>query len=275
MAFIDACRCPTAGSTMQCDNVLGDMLLIVNADDLGTSERINNETFALIESGLVTSSTIITNAPAFEHAARRIRDFPSCSFGVHLNLSVFPPAGSPQGLENILDQNGRLSQQIFRVALSSELRGAILRELTVQVQRALDAGISISHFDSHQHVHTIPQLFPALKSLQRQFGVRRFRSTVNLLPVGELMRATRRLKKEFFDFALRHIYATKSPDGLGDFRDFHAAVETGHLPAFRSLELMVHPGTSNPHYNQEIDLLRSDWRKLLPPDVTLGSYYCI
>jgi predicted glycoside hydrolase/deacetylase ChbG (UPF0249 family) len=248
------------------------MLLIVNADDLGTSEQTNNETFALIESGLVTSSTIITNAPAFDHAARRVRDFPSCSFGVHLNLTDFPPAGSSHGLETILDHNGHLSQQIFRTSISSRLRSAVFRELSVQVRRALDAGIPISHFDSHYHIHTLPQLFPVMKSLQRQFGIRKVRSTINLLPVGEQMRTVRQLKKSLFCFALRYLYATKSPGGLGDFRDFYAAVNTGHRPPFQSLELMVHPGTPDPYYNREIDLLRSDWRKLLPRDVILGSY---
>src|SRR6516162_759961 len=63
------------------------MLLIINADDLGVSESVNNETFALMQSGLITSATLIANAPAFEDAVRNSKKFPHCSFGVHLNLS--------------------------------------------------------------------------------------------------------------------------------------------------------------------------------------------
>jgi len=251
------------------------MLIVVNADDLGTSEQVNNEIFDLIETGLVTSSTIITNAPAFDHVAKRVRDFPSCSFGVHLNLTVFAPAGTPSGLEPILDQNGWLSKRLFATAISSELRRALLRELTVQVERALEAGIPITHFDSHNHVHTIPQLFPVLKSLQRKFGVRRVRSTINVLPMGERMSVARRLKKEAFSMALRHLYRTRSPEGLGDFRDFHGALQAHRQPRFRSLELMVHPGTKNPRYNEEVDLLRSSWREMLSADVIFGSYHLL
>jgi predicted glycoside hydrolase/deacetylase ChbG (UPF0249 family) len=65
------------------------MLLIVNADDLGASEPINEEIFRLMESGLVTSATLMANAPAFHHAIKQIRHFPNCSFGVHLNLTAF------------------------------------------------------------------------------------------------------------------------------------------------------------------------------------------
>jgi len=49
------------------------MLVIVNADDLGAAERSNDEIFALMESGDVTSATIMANAPAFDHALRQIR----------------------------------------------------------------------------------------------------------------------------------------------------------------------------------------------------------
>jgi hypothetical protein len=38
---------------------------------------------------------------------------------------------------------------------------------------------------------------------------------------------------------------------------------------------MVHPGTTNALYNEEVRLLRSDWRRLLPADVRFGSYHSI
>jgi chitin disaccharide deacetylase len=251
------------------------MLLIINADDLGTSERINDEIFALIRSGLVTSATIIANGPAFQHAVERIREFPNCSFGIHLNLTAFAPIGPRDGLDPVLDENGRLSSKLFGMPIPATLRAAILRELTAQARRAFEAGIPVSHFDSHEHVHTIPSLFPVFKSLQRRFGIRRIRSTMSLLPPGRRMTAMRSAKKALFSFALRHVYTTRTPDALGAFRDFHASLKGGRMPRFGSLELMVHPGTSDPLYNEEVELLRSDWRTSLPRDVTLGTYYSL
>jgi chitin disaccharide deacetylase len=139
----------------------------------------------------------------------------------------------------------------------------------------LDAGIRITHFDSHQHIHTIPKMFPVLKALQRKFGVKKVRSTINLLPAGHHMTAVRSLKKRLFRLALSHVYSTRSPQGLGDFRDFHTVLRQGYLPKFPCLELMVHPGTRNSGYNDEVNLLRSDWRRLLPPSVRLGSYHSL
>jgi predicted glycoside hydrolase/deacetylase ChbG (UPF0249 family) len=251
------------------------MLLIVNADDLGTDEPINDETFALMASGHVTSATVIANAPAFEHAVARIKRFPNCSFGVHLNLTVFRPLSAPAGLKPVLDETGCLSSKLFGASIGPDLRDALLGELTAQVERARDAGVAVSHFDSHEHIHTLPKLFPLLKALQRRFGIRKVRPTINLLPPGKRMTALRALKKRVFNLALRYDYATASPEGLGDFRDFHAAVKTGQIPRFRRLELMVHPGTTSALYKDEIGLLRSDWQGLLPSSVTLGNYHSV
>ena len=251
------------------------MILIVNADDLGANEIVNNEIFDLMQAGVVTSATLMANTPGFEHAVQQIPQFPACSFGVHLNLTAFPPLSPGNGLEPILDENGHLSKKLFKTSITSALRKALFLELTLQVQRILDAGVPISHFDSHNHIHTIPKLFPVLKSLQRKFGIRKVRTTINLLPAGHRMMGLRSLKKTAFRLALRHSYATQSPDGLGDFRDFYKLLKTGQIPRFRCLELMVHPGIPNPKYSDEVAALRSAWHDLLPPEIKIGSYHSI
>jgi predicted glycoside hydrolase/deacetylase ChbG (UPF0249 family) len=251
------------------------MILIVNADDLGANEQVNDEIFDLIQAGVVTSATLMANTPGFEHAVQRIPRFRECSFGIHLNLTAFPPLSPLNGLEPILDDNGHLSKKLFNTKITPTLSRALLQELTLQVERALDAGVPVSHFDSHNHVHTIPKLFPVLKSLQRKFAIRKVRSTINLLPPGQKMREFRSFKKLAFRLALRYSYATSSPDGLGDFRDFYKLLRAGGVPRFRCLELIVHPGIPNPKYSGEVAALRSGWRDLLASDVRIGSYHSI
>ncbi|MGC1464034.1 MAG: ChbG/HpnK family deacetylase [Terracidiphilus sp.] len=251
------------------------MIIIVNADDLGANERVNNEIFDLMQSGAITSASLMANTPGFEHAVQQIPRFPQCSFGVHLNLTAFPPLSSATDLEPILDESGHLSKKLFTVPITSKLRKALLLELTLQVQRVLDAGVPVSHFDSHNHVHTIPQLFQVLKSLQRRFAIRKVRTTINLLPPGQQMTGLRSIKKIAYRLALRHSYKTTSPDGLGDFRDFYKILNTGQVPRFRCLELMVHPGIPNPKYSDEVAAVRSNWQALLPPDIKIGSYHSL
>src|ERR1700742_5006608 len=85
------------------------MLLIINSEDLGTSPQINDETFALMDAGLVTSCNVIANSPSFDQAAARIRRFPHCSFAVHLNLTAFRPLTQSAALKPILDETGHFS----------------------------------------------------------------------------------------------------------------------------------------------------------------------
>ena len=196
------------------------MLLIVNADDLGASEDINREIFALIATGRVTSASILANGPAFSHAVAGALRFPKCSFGVHLNLTEYAPLSCSAGLNPILDRQGLLSRRLHNIRFDRALRAASRLELATQVQRVLDAGVPITHFDSHEHIHTLPKLFPVLKSLQREFGIRKVRSTINLLSPTEQMAALRSLKKRLFYFCLSHNYETTSPEGLAHFADF-------------------------------------------------------
>lgn len=65
--------------------------IIVNADDLGISSEVNDAIFGFIRSGLVTSATMLANGPQITEAAVRVREFPECSFGIHLNLTEFKP----------------------------------------------------------------------------------------------------------------------------------------------------------------------------------------
>ena len=95
------------------------MLIIVSAEDLGTESALNDEIFALIELKTVTSATVIANGPAFAQAAKAIAEFPECSFGVHLNLTVFPPLRPSPQLEPILDENGSLSPKLFKTRITS------------------------------------------------------------------------------------------------------------------------------------------------------------
>jgi chitin disaccharide deacetylase len=45
----------------------------------------------------------------------------------------------------------------------------IEREWTAQIERFLDTGLSLSHFDSHHHVHTIPELLPVVQKLAKKY----------------------------------------------------------------------------------------------------------
>jgi chitin disaccharide deacetylase len=247
------------------------MLLIVNADDLGASEANNDETFALMESGLVTSATLMANGPAFEDAVKHSRRFPNCSFGVHLNLTSFAPLSRSHNLAPAL-RAGEFFRELLAQRFSGELRKALEQELMLQVQRVVDAGVPVTHFDSHHFIHSSRELFFVVKAVQRRFGIRKVRCTLEVFSEKSVIHTA---KRKVFDYALRNIYTTVSPDCCCEFRRFHSVLVHNRLPNLRCLELLVHPGSVNPSYIEDVNLLKSNWRQLLPPNVAVGSYHLL
>lgn len=244
--------------------------VIINADDLGINSEVNDAVFDYMAQGLVTSATLIANAPKVEAASKRIGEFPSCSFGVHLNVTEFNPLTGPHNLEPLLDENGAFQRDpIRKVPIDSRLTDGLFAEFCAQIDKLLYLGVKISHIDSHQHVHTIPKLFPVIKKLQRKYDLKRVRLSRNIYGSYETPAATMRLKKMVFNFMLRNYRRTKTTEAFTDLKAFCEVGRSERLK-YRSVELMVHPGLRD--YDDGTDLLTGHWRQNLSFPVRLINY---
>lgn len=250
------------------------MQLIVNADDLGISPEVNEAIFDLMAQGLVTSATLLANAPFVTEAAGSSKHFPSCSFGVHLNLTQFRPMTSDSSsLDGLLSRtgefNGWLDTDPDRVKKTPSLITAVANEWSCQIESVLKQGVKISHLDSHQHVHTIPFLFPALKIVQARFGIRKVRLTRNVFQRSVHVTPAKRAVKALFNFCLRHVYKTTTTTMFLDFSTFHECLRRGeaHWP---SVEVMVHPGSEAAY--EENKLFVSTWKEAFCGTIRLISY---
>jgi YdjC-like protein len=67
--------------------------LIVNADDFGQSEGINQGVMEAHERGLVTSASLMVRWPAAIEAAAYSRAHPSLSLGLHVDLGEWTYGG--------------------------------------------------------------------------------------------------------------------------------------------------------------------------------------
>jgi predicted glycoside hydrolase/deacetylase ChbG (UPF0249 family) len=243
--------------------------IIVNADDLGISREVNEAIFDLIAKGHIKSATLIANAPAVSDAARRVGAWPECSFGVHLNLSEFRPL-SPEAAHLLTTAAGELSRRnIEQARPTPEMLRAVYEEFGLQIQKLLDLGVPLSHIDSHHHCHTIPQVFPALKAVQKRFGIRRIRASRNIYRKDEAVSRALLMKKRLFNFALRTMYGSRVPDGFTDLPTL-LQMDGESARGFESIELMTHPGA--PGAEEDTATLRSQWIDALPFAANLCSY---
>lgn len=253
-----------------------ELLIVVNADDLGASRTINDAIFAAITEGVITSATLMANGPAFADAVATSRRFPQASIGVHLNLTEFAPLTSDPGLEPLLGPDGCFRRTgVYETPWSPRFHRAVVGEWSAQIAKALAAGVIVTHLDSHNHTHTVPALFLPLKAVQKRFGLRRVRNTWNVHDRAGMVPAPMRLKKRAWSLALRTFYRTTATDEFAGFAMFLRAVGEGsYAPATRphTLELMVHPDAGDQGNRDEAAALRRDWTRDLGVRVRLVPY---
>lgn len=233
--------------------------IIVNADDFGRSDAVNDAVVRCLREGLISSATIMANGEAWEESCRATLDFPEASFGVHLNMTDYEPVSVAVGLEHYLNSDGQFSGH-FRHGARWRDSKRVSDEWSAQVQRILDAGVRVSHLDSHHHSHTVPGAFRALKIVQRRFGIRSVRLARNLIPPSEprLQRALKLSIKGLWNTGLRLVPpGATTVDYFGSVTDFHAVLKARKwIKSSATVEVMCHPGLGSVEYDREITLLR-------------------
>lgn len=131
-----------------------DRLLIINCDDVGMCHSSNMAVIDGMENGIITSGTIMTPCPWFNEIAAYASSHPEKDFGVHITHTAewkFYRWGSvaPRNeVKGLYDIEGYLWKSIEEVYAHSNPAEA-LTEGRAQIKKALDAGIPVTHIDSH------------------------------------------------------------------------------------------------------------------------------
>jgi len=154
--------------------------LIVNADDFGLTRGVNRAIIEAHTRGIVTSTTLMANSASFDNAVELARAHPTLSVGCHLMFVDGGPLLPAGEVDSLIKSEGKFYQGIGSFALRA-LRGKldaaqIEAEAFAQIRKLQDAGIEVSHVDSHKHTHLFPAVLqPVLRAVQR-CGVRAIRN---------------------------------------------------------------------------------------------------
>ncbi|MBV8905198.1 MAG: ChbG/HpnK family deacetylase [Acidobacteriia bacterium] len=245
------------------------ILVIVNADDLGMSHEVNEATFELMAVSRITSATLLANAPATEEAISQLARFPRCSFGVHLNAVEYKPLTRSKGISELVDSEGNLQRLPMGFKFSPAMLQGIYTEFGAQIEKLRARGVPVSHLDSHMHVHLNPPLFPVVKALQLKYGIRKLRMRHYLPLPGERLPLQRILKRSLQNWALRHVGSGITTDAGAELSKFVTA-GFGLPISIRTVEILTHPG--HPHYPGDAALALSPWESSLPYRIRLISF---
>jgi hopanoid biosynthesis associated protein HpnK len=155
--------------------------LIVNADDLGFTSGVNRAIVEAHTRGVVTSSTLMANGPAFAEAVQLARTAPKLSVGCHLVLIDGEPVLGASQLPTLADASrGRFRDGLKTFALRAISRRfdpmEIEAEATAQIRKIQTAGITVTHIDTHKHTHLFPTVLRPVLRAAAACGVRAVRN---------------------------------------------------------------------------------------------------
>jgi chitin disaccharide deacetylase len=159
--------------------------LIVNADDFGLTAGVNRAVAELHAQGVLTSTTLMARAGATEEAFALARAHPTLGVGCHVVLADGLPvlsAGSQVPL--LVDRNSDelrpgLPGFLRAVYLSPgkpELCSQIEAEARAQIRFLQNAGLALTHIDTHKHTHMFPAVLRAVLHAARARGLRAVRN---------------------------------------------------------------------------------------------------
>lgn len=153
---------------------------IFNADDFGISKGVNAAIVKAHREGILNSASLMINQKYADEAVKLAKEMPELEIGLHVNLTNEYPAAPAQKIPLLVDEHGKLKNGFVNLLLLSFLKPRQLRqqaetEMRAQIVKYLATGLPLQHLDSHRHVHMIPQIFKAMRKLQKEFEVPRIR----------------------------------------------------------------------------------------------------
>ena len=129
--------------------------LIVNADEFGLTEGINEGIIEVHAHGIVTSTTMVANLWAFDHAVALSRKYPSLAVGVHLNVTHGVPILPRDRVHTLVDEDAfffRRRPFLQRLVLGQISMIQVYEEVRAQIGGVIATAGQPGHIDSHGSV---------------------------------------------------------------------------------------------------------------------------
>lgn len=248
--------------------------LIINADDFGRSQSINEAVIRAHREGILTTASLMVNEPGFEEAVALARQNPRLGVGLHLTLLCGHSSLNAEEIPGLVNAQREFSNHPtaagFRYFRNPTLHSELEKEIAAQFERFHATGLPLDHVNGHLHIHLHPTVLKILMRHAREWGLTHIRWTrdpfwlnARLARGRWLYRATHALiyrllsalaSRQFQKQQIRH---TKFVFGL--LQNEHVTEEylLKLLPALPSgdIEIYSHPGMIE--YRNEFDALVS------------------
>ena len=233
--------------------------IILNADDFGRHEKINEAVKKSVETGALRSATLMPSGAAFDDAVNIAKNTPNLGVGIHLTLVDDTPVSNPKDIPTLL-KDGRFYpnyMEFLKAYFTGKInREEIRTELAAQFEKMEKTKIKFTHIDSHQHLHHTPGILETAISLAKIAGINKMRISHTSLFAGENTNIKQFIGRAgLFGLAnyakficKRHNF--KFPDNFAGIVAGEAVTKYFLVKEIQNLkegatEVMMHPATSN------------------------------
>jgi predicted glycoside hydrolase/deacetylase ChbG (UPF0249 family) len=151
-----------------------DRVVIIHTDDIGMCQASLAALADLVDFGLISCGATMVPCPWFPQVAAYCREHPSVDLGVHLTLTSewdsyrWGPISTRDPASGLIDDEGYLHRRSEPVQEHADPE-AVRVEMQAQVERALKAGIDVTHVDTHMGTVAHPKFFPGYLQVAAQF----------------------------------------------------------------------------------------------------------
>jgi predicted glycoside hydrolase/deacetylase ChbG (UPF0249 family) len=215
-------------------------LLIVTGDDLGLNLSTTQAVSQSLRDRIVSHASLIVNMPVFDQACELVlANRLERRVGLHFNLTEGAPLTDAIRRQPRFCTDGQFTRRDFYAGLrplSNDAKRTVAAEARAQVALARSRGIPLTHLDSHNDVHLLPNLTAIVAAVAAESGITRVRPARNIGTRQGILR-----------FVLNRRYnAWLRRKGLRQVRYFGTIDDLVWLAARRPLgdcsaEVMTHP----------------------------------
>lgn len=151
-----------------------DRVLIIHADDVGFSHASNVAAFEAMLDGSLTCASTLVPAPWFMETAKLQRDHPEADIGIHMTLTAeyetyrWRSITGRSETPGLSAPDGGMWRDVASVLAHASVDEASA-ELRAQVETALDAGIDVTHLDTHMGAVMQPKYLAPYVDLAVEF----------------------------------------------------------------------------------------------------------
>lgn len=177
--------------------------VVINADDFGYSEAVNEAIIQAHQQGVLSSTSLMVTGDKAQEAIDLAKSHPDLGVGLHLVLCCGKSALPPDEIPSLVDKDGNFNDSAAIAGLKYQFipsaKEELKREIRAQLQLFRDTSLILSHVDGHLHLHTHPLVINILTELAEEFKIKYIR-----LPFEELSYT---LRCDRTSLVLKTIYA--------------------------------------------------------------------